>query len=66
MAGEQQVDPGIGDRVQRQLLPPDRLAQLRPVADRQREQGMVGDQDAQRLRLGARERLADEAPSARG
>ena len=47
--GQQQVDPRVGDRVQRQLLPPDRLAQFGPVADRKREQRMVRDQDPRRV-----------------
>ncbi len=53
VAGEQQVDAGLGDRVERQLLPSDRLAKRRPVADRKGEQRMVGDQDPRRIRAGS-------------
>ena len=49
MPGKQQIDPRIGNRVQRQFLVADRLAQFGPVADRQREQGMMRDQDARHV-----------------
>ena len=45
MAGEQDVDPGIGEGQVGVLVPADPLGQLRLVADRHGEQGMVGDEN---------------------
>ncbi len=58
MTGKQRSTPACFDRIERQLLPADRP--LDPLARRNREQRVMGDQDARDLRIGAREALADE------
>lgn len=46
MASQQQVDPGVGNRVKRHFLPTDGLAQDAAVVDRKREHRMMSDQNA--------------------
>ena len=57
--GEQHVDAGLLDRVEREFLAADRALGL--ARDLEREQGMVRDEDAHRLARRPRERVADEA-----
>ena len=59
MPGEQHVDSRLAYRLKRELLPTDRLAELRSVADRKREHRVVRDEDFRHVvRLG--ERRPDE------
>ena len=55
---KQHVDAGFLDRIERQLLPTDRALDF--VADLEREQRMMSDENAQRFARRAREGLADE------
>ncbi len=48
VAGEQHVHSGVRDRVERQLLAADRPLDL--LADLEREQRVMGDEDSHRLR----------------
>jgi hypothetical protein len=46
MPGQQQVDPGLGDRVERQLLRPIALPSSGPSPTGSANKRMVGDEDA--------------------
>ena len=60
MPGEQQVDARVSDRIECQLLPTDRLSELRPVPNRQREQRVMGDQNSRSVWPCPRKGFADE------
>ena len=60
MAGERGMDSGAAHCRHGILVPADRLAELAPRADRQREQGVVGDQDAGLFRRHGAETLLDQ------
>lgn len=45
MARKQQVDTGLGDGIQRQLLPTDRLPESPAFVEWKREHRMMGDKD---------------------
>src|SRR5689334_24516446 len=58
VAGEQHVDAGFLDRIQRKLLPADRALDL--LADRYRIERVMRDQHAHCLWIRSRKGLADE------